>query len=165
LRFAQDYRWWGILDYVVDRDDSKRKGDWRKVVWSDKTIFETRKNSRVWVIKRVDERRCFNCIRFVYRSGRTTVMIWGVIGWGYKSLLVFIEKLLRRKGVCSKAYLQQVLEFVIFPLFETLGENYMYMEDGSKVHKGNARLPKLQHGIREFNWLPSFPNLNPIEKV
>lgn len=39
------------------------------------------------------------------------------------------------------------------------------MKDGSKVHKKTARLPKLQHRIRGFNWPPSSPNLNPIEKV
>ena len=39
------------------------------------------------------------------------------------------------------------------------------MEDGSKVHVGYARLPRLQHGIRGFNWPPSSPDLNPIEKV
>jgi hypothetical protein len=36
-------------------------------------------------------------------------MIWGAIGWDYKSELVFVEKLPEQKGVCSKAYLQQVL--------------------------------------------------------
>ena len=39
------------------------------------------------------------------------------------------------------------------------------MEDGSKIHKGHARLPKLNRGIRTFDWPPSSPDLNPIEKV
>lgn len=39
------------------------------------------------------------------------------------------------------------------------------MEDGSKVHKGKARLPRLNKGIKGFNWPPSSPDLNPIEKV
>ncbi|KAG9244472.1 hypothetical protein BJ878DRAFT_421311 [Calycina marina] len=38
------------------------------------------------------------------------------------------------------------------------------MEDGAKVHAGSARLPRLSHGIRGFNW-PTSPDLNPIEKV
>jgi len=78
-------------------------------------------------------------------------MIWGAIGWNYKSLLVFLEKLPERKGIYSKAYLQQVLEPVVFPLFDELGVEYIFMEDGAKVHKGKARLPRLQHGIRGFN--------------
>jgi len=92
-------------------------------------------------------------------------MIWGAIGWNYKSPLIFLEKLPGRRGICSKAYLQQVLEPVVFPLFDSLGPEYIYMEDGSKVHKGHSRLPKLQHSIRGFDWPPSSPDLNIIERV
>ena len=92
-------------------------------------------------------------------------MIWGAIGWDYKSELVYLKKLPNCKGICSKAYLQQVLQPVVFPLFDQLGPEYIFMEDGSKVHVGNAQLPKLQHGIKGFFWPPSSPDLNPIEKV
>jgi hypothetical protein len=92
-------------------------------------------------------------------------MIWGTIGWDYKSELVFLEKLPGRKGICSKAYLQQVLQPVVFLLFDSLGPEYIFIEDRSKVHAGNTQLPQLQHRIRGFSWLPSSPDLNPIEKV
>jgi hypothetical protein len=92
-------------------------------------------------------------------------MIWGAIGWDYKSELVFMEKLPERKGICSKAYLTEVLEPVVFPLFDTLGPDFIFMEDGAKVHCGSARLPRISHNIRGFNWPPSSPDLNPIEKV
>ena len=68
-------------------------------------------------------------------------MIWGAIGWDYKSPLVFLEKLPERKGICSKEYLQQVLEPIVFPLFDDLGPEYIYMEDGSKVHLGRPDSP------------------------
>jgi hypothetical protein len=92
-------------------------------------------------------------------------MIWGAIGWDFKSELVFMEKLPDRRGICSKAYLTEVLEPIVFPLFDTLGPEYIFMEDGAKVHAGSARLPRLQHNIRGFHWPPSSPDLNPIEKV
>ena len=88
-------------------------------------------------------------------------MIWGAICWDYKSELVFLEKLPGCKGVCSKVYLQQVLQTVVFTLFGELGPEYIFMEDGSKVYAGSARLPRLQHGIREFSWPPSSSDLNP----
>jgi hypothetical protein len=79
---------------------------------------------------------------------------------------VFLEKKPGRKGICLQVYLEQVLEAVIFPLFETLDkEQCIFMEDGSKVYKGKARLPRLNAGIRGFSWPPSLPDLNPIEKV
>lgn len=78
---------------------------------------------------------------------------------------MFIEKLPGRRGICSKAYLQQVLQPVIFPLFDRLGPEYIFIEDGAKVHARSARLPRLSYGIRGFKWSPSSPDLNPIEKV
>ena len=92
-------------------------------------------------------------------------MIQGVIGQDYKSPLMFLEKLPKRKGICSKVYLQQVLEPIVFLLFDDLGLEYIYIEDGSKVHLGKARLPRLQHSVYSFKWPPSSPDLNPIKKV
>ncbi len=154
--------WWGTSDYAAHSDDGRQGGDWRKVIWSDEATFETGKSGRIWVTRRVNEKRCSNCIRSVYRSGRVSVMIWGAIGWDYKSELVFLEKLPGRKGICSKAYLQQILEPVVFPLFDDLSPEYIFMEDGAKVHAGSARLPRLQHSVRGFKWPPSSPDLNPI---
>ncbi|TVY31395.1 Transposable element Tc1 transposase, partial [Lachnellula subtilissima] len=165
LGFALQHRWWGTSDFAACREDGRLGGDWRKVIWSDEATFEVGKSGRIWVTRRVDEKCCTDCIRSIYRSGRFSVMIWGAIGWDYKSPLVFLEKLPGRKGICSKAYLQQVLEPIIFPLFEDLGAEYIFMEDGAKVHAGSARLPRLEHGVRGFNWPPSSPDLNPIEKV
>jgi hypothetical protein len=140
LFFTRVHRWWGTSDYAATREGG---GDWRKVIWSDECTWETGRKGRAWITRRTDEKRCSTCIRSVYRSGRFTVMIWGAIGWDYKSPLVFLEKLPGRKGVCSKAYLQQVLEPIVFLLFDSLGPEYIYMEDGSKVHLGKARLPRL----------------------
>jgi len=162
LAFAIKHRWWGTSEYAATREGG---GDWRKIIWSDKTTFDIGKDGRVWVTRRVDEKYCPDCIKSIYRSGRFSLMIWGALGWDYKSPLIFMEKLPGQKGICSRAYLEQVLEPVVFPLFETLGSDYIYIEDGSKVHKGKARLPRLEHGVRGFNWPPSSPDLNPIEKV
>ena len=156
LAFARKYRWWGTQE-------------WKAVLWSDEATFETGKRGRIWVTRRPDEKRCNTCIKSVYRSGRVSVMIWGAIGWDWKSPLVFLERKPARKGICSQAYLEQVLEPVIFPYFNSLNESqkeeFIFMEDGSKVHKGKAKLPRLNMGIRGFNWPPSSPDLNPIEKV
>jgi hypothetical protein len=56
---------------------------------------------------------------------------------------VFLEKLPGRRGVCLKAYLEQVLKPIIFPLFDSLGPEFIFIEDGSKVHKGKAHLSRL----------------------
>jgi hypothetical protein len=88
----------------------------------------------MWVTRRIDEKRCQSCIRSIYRSGRMSVMIWGAISWDYKSELVFIEKFPEHRGIYSKAYLQEVLEPVVFPLFDILGLEYIFIENGAKVY-------------------------------
>jgi len=64
---------------------------------------------------------------------------------------VFLKKLPSWKGVCSKVYLEQVLEPIVFLLFNSLRLEYIFIEDRSKVHKGKAKLPQLVHRIRGFN--------------
>jgi transposase len=156
LAFAMQYRWWGTVD-------------WKRVMWSDESTFETGKRGRIWVTRRPNEKHCQSCIKSVYRSGRVSVMIWGAIGWNYKSPLVFLIKEEDKRGITSKAYLNQVLEPVVFPYYISLSEEqkegFIFMEDGAKVHVGDARLPKLNIGIRGLRWPPSSPDLNPIEKV
>jgi hypothetical protein len=100
LAFAYKHRWWGTSDWAASREG----GDWRKVIRSDECIFELGKNGRVWVTRRVDEKRCSDYIRSTYRSRRVSIMIWGAIGWDYKSPLVFLEKEEEAKGVNSQAY-------------------------------------------------------------
>ena len=160
--FAKAHRWWGTTDFAATKEGG---GDWRKVIWSDECMFELGKTGRVWIICRVDEKKCPDCIRSTYRSGRVLVIIWGAIGWDYKSPLIFLQKEEGYKGVNSRAYRDQVFELVIFPLFDELGPEYIFMEDRSKVHKGHTRLAKLQHFVRGFDWPPSSPDLNIIEKV
>lgn len=64
---------------------------------------------------------------------------------------MFLEKEEDSKGITSKAYLHQVLESIVFSKFDKLGPEYIFIEDGSKVHLGYARLARLEHGIRGFN--------------
>jgi hypothetical protein len=74
-----------------------------------------------------------------------------------------MEKEEGRKGICSSAYLNQVLEPIVFPFWASLTDaqkqEWYFMEDGS------TRLPRLNNGVRGFDWPPSSPDLNPIEKI
>jgi hypothetical protein len=58
---------------------------------------------------------------------------------------------------------------VIFLWYDSLNEaqkaEAIFIDDGSKVYEGNARLPQLNKGIRGYNWPPSSPDLNPIKKI
>jgi DDE superfamily endonuclease len=98
-----------------------------------------------------------------------SVMVWGAIGWDWKSPLIFLVKEEGRKGICSQAYLNQVLNPIVFPWLDSLiakqKEEFLFIEDGSKIHMGTAKLSRKLRGLRRFDWPPSSPDLNLIEKV
>lgn len=58
VSFAYAHRWWRTSDNAAHRDDGKVGGDWRRVIWSDESTFDLGKDGRVWVTRRVDEKRC-----------------------------------------------------------------------------------------------------------
>jgi hypothetical protein len=82
---------------------------------------------------------------------------------------VFLVKEPGKKGICSTVYLNQVLEAVVFLYYNSLTPEqkaeFIFIEDGAKVYKGAARLPCLSKGVCSFDWPPSSPDLNPIEKA
>ena len=83
LAFAKKHRWWVTSDWAASRPGG---GDWRKVIWSDECTFELGKAGRILVTRRIDEKKCLDCIKSIYRSERVSVMIWGAIGWAVISL-------------------------------------------------------------------------------
>jgi hypothetical protein len=70
-------------------------------------------------------------------------------------LLVVLVKEEGKKGICSTAYLNQVLKAVVFPFYNSLTleqkAEFMFIKDRAKVHKGKARLPCLNRRIRGFD--------------
>lgn len=74
--FAYKHRWWGTSEYAAIREGG---GDWRKVIWNDKVIFDIGKDGKIWVIHRIDEKYCLDYIKFIYRSGKFFLIIWGVL--------------------------------------------------------------------------------------
>ena len=115
------------------------------------------------------ERYYDDCMQSVYRSGRTSFMIWGAIGWGYKSLLIFLFKKHGKRGINSKDYAEQVLKAIVRPFLAALEEeNTIFIEDGASIYNGAAIEVRKRSKIKEFPckfWPPSSSDLNPIEKV
>jgi hypothetical protein len=155
LQFARSHIDW-ILDVL------------KRVIWTDECSFETGRRGRIWVTRLASERFCPDCVRSVYRSGHVSFMVWGAIGWGYKSPLVFMSKS-TGKGINSKDYRDQVLIPVLTPAMAEVNEfdeHPILMEDGAKIHAGNAKKYRLQQGWETLSpWPPSSPDFNPIEKV
>lgn len=146
--------------------------DWDQVLWTDECTFETGKKAKDLVIRTKGERYCADCCQNRFRSGRTMVCIWGGIGKGFKTELVFLEGSGARGGMSMDDYQNQVLQGVCEPALEhmaTIFDAPKLQEDGNRAHglhnEGMQRW-KAARGIRLLdNWPPSSPDFNPIEKV
>ena len=75
LEFAHAHRHWGI-------------DNWRRVIWTDESSFETGMRGQIWVTRKKDERFCPDCTIKTKASGRTSVMVWGGIWHGGATDLV-----------------------------------------------------------------------------
>ena len=118
LAFAQKYCRWSAEE-------------WEQVIWTDESTFEVGKNSRqihVWRI--VNERYASSCIVPTFKSGRTSLMIWGAFSGGQKSELVFMPKDRRSaKDFVEVVYNKELLHFM------AKVPQGLLMEDGARVHR------------------------------
>lgn len=105
-----------------------------------------------------------------------SVMIWGAIGYNFKSSLVFFPKVEvddegKVKGwrLDSLRYRQRVLPRLLRDLHATKKplSSWTFMQDGAKCHTANKTKDYLDRKGLELlpNWPPHSPDLNPIENL
>lgn len=68
---------------------------------------------------------------------------------------MLLEREDESKGIIFKAYLHQVLEPIVFEMFDGYEEEFIYIGDGAKIHIGAAKIPK-DHVWNLYNELASF---------
>ena len=139
--------------------------DWRNVIWTDETSFEIGKRSRqVKVWRKSHERFSLDCLAPTFKSGRSSVMVWGAITGFEKCPLVIIPPD-RRSG---RDFVNVVYESRLsgFYFLHDHPETLTLMEDGAPVHRSKESSNWRQaHGIRKLSWPANSPDLNPIENL
>nr|PNR50627.1 hypothetical protein PHYPA_009813 [Physcomitrium patens] len=152
LAFARAYESWTFED-------------WCNIIWTDESSFETGKNPwqiRVW--RKAYEKYNWDCIAPSFKSGRSSVMVWGAFTGFDKSPLIIIplDKSSARDFV-TIVY-EGVLSGFYFLYDDT--EQLILMEDGAPVHRSSLPLQwRHAHGIEKLFWPANSPDLNPIENV
>lgn len=152
LQFARAYRHW-------------MAEDWKHVIWTDESSFELGKNSRqIRVWRKTHEKYAMHCLAPTFKSGRTSVMVWGAFTGFEKSPLVFLPQ-----GERTAAdFVQNVYEGILsgFYFMHVHRNELVLMEDGAPVHRARvSQLWREAHGIRKLKWPPNSPDLNPIENL
>lgn len=91
------------------------------------------------------------------RQTNVKVMVWGCIGWNFKSELVILDR-------CMTADDYQRL---VLPHYLPQARGRIFMQDNARPHTAKSTLAFLrENGVRVLDgWPPYSPHLNPIERV
>jgi hypothetical protein len=117
--------------------------EWRSILWSDEVTFLIGgRKCKEKVICKKGERFHPDCIQFQMHCGHTTpVHAFRAIGYGYKSLLLFVKGIGKNGAFTQKNYLEQVLEKALVGILGAFrqitlleGLQPQFMEDGNSAH-------------------------------
>jgi hypothetical protein len=158
---------------------------WWKGLYYDETTIQSNMRRRLKILHKRGERRRLDCIQFKFTSGCTFLHYAAVIGYNFKSKIVFLLIEGEGRGFTQKKYEDQILHGLLgdicqekYTRHQSLGsfytdEDYFIIEDGSLVHgkkdisrnKGLCNKAWVECFIYSIDWPPSSPDLNPIENV
>jgi transposase len=155
---------------------------WRKGLYYDETTIQSNMRRRLKILRKRGERRRLDCIQFKFTSGRTSLHCAAVIGYNFKSKIVFLSTEGQGKGFTQRKYEDQILRGLLGDICrdkhaQSIGsfctDDYFVIEDGSRVHgkkdtprnKGLCNKARVECFIYSIDWPPSSPDLNPIENV
>ena len=152
LAFAKKYQAWEV-------------SHWMNVIWTDEASFEIGKNSRqVKVWHRPYERYSWDCLAPIFKSGRTSIIIWSAFTCYEKCPIVVIPFDKR----ISADFVDVVYEGRLSGFFYMHDDpqSLFLMANGAPVHCSN--LPKKwreAHKFRKITWPANSLDLNRIENV
>lgn len=147
------------LQWCMERQDWSAE-DWGNIVWSDECTVEVggARRKRVW--RRPGERNLPDCIQPTFKSGRTTVMMWGCFVGNQLGPLVLCPGTMNSEKYC------EVLEEHLVRFLKKLKGDPLFMEDNAPIHKSRYTAAwKEDHNIETIKWPPQSPDLNPIENL
>jgi transposase len=156
---------------------------WWKGLYYDETTIQSNMRRRLKILCKRGERRRLDCIQFKFISGHTSLHCAAVIGYNFKSKIVFLSTKGEGKGFTQRKYEDQILHGLLGDICrdkhaQSIGlfyidDDYFVVEDGSRVHgkkntkknRGLCNKAQVECFIYSIDWPPSSPDLNPIENM
>ena len=140
--------------------------EWKRIIWTDEATVEIGRDSRarrVWRTKH--EEFHHSCIKPTFKSGRTSVMIWGAIAHGRLGPLFIFPK----GKIKSVVYVDDILNYPFLDFYRYISEErgrVKFMEDGAPIHNTlRERQWIIENDIDRLPWCANSPDLNPMEHV
>ncbi|CEI99227.1 hypothetical protein RMCBS344292_13319 [Rhizopus microsporus] len=89
-----------------------------------------------------------------FKSGRTSIMVWGAIAGGKKLKLVFMKKDMRT----SADFINQVYEPILLDFYESL-DSPVLMEDSASIPRAKIAAEwRETKGINKMSWSAQSPD-------
>ena len=138
---------------------------WKTVVWSDESKFESFGNKRRIFVRR-HQNECYipQCIVPTVKHGGDSIMVWGCFA-GHK-----IGDLIRVRGIMKKEQYREILENHAVPSAHRMvvRRQPVFMQDNDPKHKSKLCTNNLNQLVQEktltlTDWPAQSPDLNPIE--
>jgi transposase len=139
-----------------------------KVIWSDESTFEIGYDGRqYWVTRGPGEEYLLKNLKPTFKSGRTSISVWGCFMGKEKGPLVVLPKGARMN---QQLYTDLILKPHFIPFYKKMvrkyGRDVVLQEDGAKFHF--APIPtkyKDKMKVKRLDWPPQSPDLAPIENL
>lgn len=142
--------------------------DWRDIIWTDESRFEVGHVAGVvWVWRNIGEQDKARCLQPTFKSGRTSVMIWGCMMYGQKGPIVILPE----SSMNGPNYVKWILEPHLKPFYEKARKesdsgDIEVMEDNAPCHTAKfSTAARNRLLIPKIPWPPQSPDLNPIENL
>jgi transposase len=136
--------------------------DWSKIIFSDESWFELGRN-RAYCWREpgvITSRHCNE-----RKAHPLKIMIWGAIGWNFKSRLVFIEGRVDSKIYCNSIIIASYIKYEADIAFGK--GNWILQQDNAPCHVSKQTREILEgYGVPILpNWPAHSPDINVIEIV
>ena len=135
------------------------------VIWTDEPSFKLGKQSwQIQVWQKVYEKYKWDYLASMFKSSRSSVMIWGALTVALKGPQVHIPPNQRK----ANDFIEVIYEGALEPYYHLHKNLKMLtlMEDGAPIHCNNIlKLWQEACGMKKLEWLAQSPYLNPIENL
>ena len=154
LRFARRMQYCGLVDVAC-------------FCFSDESTFEIGIDTGPpWVRRKLGKAYESQNLKPTFKSGRSSVGIWGAISMDFKSDLVILP---RGERMTSKRYISMILNTAAHPFYEKVMEHCgdaIWQEDGAPYHTSKlTRDYEKSLVMAVIDWPAQSPDLNPIENL
>lgn len=136
-------------------------------IYTDESSFEVGKDYSSSYCKRgINEGMLPQHLKPSFKSGRSTLSVWGAISYQHKGPLFVIPKGQRMNG---EFYRNNVLGPIGVPFYQKHVEESgaaVWQQDSAPCHTAKATKDYMESkGLHIMDWPPQSPDLNPIENI